>query len=102
VIIRGVKATPLAEADLDEIWLFIATDSVERADKFIDKLTERFVTLARLPRAGRSRSEIKKGLRSFSFRNYVIFYSLAGDDVIIERVLHGSRDVEAAFRKPRS
>jgi toxin ParE1/3/4 len=99
VTIRGVKTTPIAEADLDEIWLYIAADSVTRADKFIDALTERFVTLSRSPRAGRSRPEIEPGLRSFSFRNYVIFYSLTEEGLVIERVLHGSRDIEAIFRK---
>jgi len=102
VTVRGVKTTPLAEADLDEIWLFIAADSIDRADKFIDALTERFVTISRMPRAGRSRSQIAEGLRSFSFRNYIIFYSLTDDGVVIERVLHGSRDIEAVFRKPGS
>ncbi len=91
--IRGVKITPLAESDLDEIWLSIAGDSVARADKFIDDLTDRFVLLASTPRAGRARPELAQGLRSFAFRKYVVFYSLADESVLIERVLHGSRDI---------
>jgi toxin ParE1/3/4 len=100
VTIRGVKTTPLAEADLDEIWLSIANDSVARADKFIDYLTERFVLLAQSPRSGRARSELARGLRSFVFRRYVVFYSLTDEGVLIERVLHGSRDVGRLLRKP--
>ena len=93
MIVRGVKTTPLADQDLDEICFTIAADSIPRADKFVDALTKRFVTLARSPRAGRARSELLPGLRSFSFRSYVIFYSVSGEGVLIERVLHGARDV---------
>ena len=96
--VRGVKTAPLAEADLDDIWLAIATDSVVRADKFVDALAERFVLLASSPRAGRARPEMAEGVRSFVFRKYVIFYSLLDDSVIIERVLHGARDIP---RTPR-
>ena len=49
MIVRGVKTTPLADQDLDEIWFTIAADSIPRADKFVDALTKRFVTLARSP-----------------------------------------------------
>lgn len=97
---RGVKTTPLADQDLDEIWFTIATDSVERADKFVDALTKRFVTLSRSPRAGRVRSELLPSLRSFSFRSYVIFYSITGEGVLIERVLHGARDIGKLIGEP--
>ena len=40
--------SPLAEADLDDIWYYIATQSgsVEAADRLIDSLTRRFLLLA--------------------------------------------------------
>lgn len=97
--VRGVNTTPEADRDLDEIWFNIASDSISQADKFIDLLTERFVLVAGLPRAGRARPELLPGLRSFAFRGYVIFYSLSKDGVLIERVLHGARDVARIFKK---
>ena len=97
--VRGVATTPEADSDLDEIWLNIASDSVEQADRFIDRLTEKFVSISRAPRAGRARTEILPGLRSFAFRGYVIFYSLGKDGVLVERVLHGARDVERILKK---
>ena len=99
--VRGVGTTPEADRDLDEIWLNIARDSVTQADRFIDLVTERFVLLARTPRAGRARPELLSGLRSFAYRDYVIFYSLAREGVVIERVLHGARDIKGVFRKRR-
>ena len=48
----------LAEADLDDIWYYIATQSgsVEAADRLIDSLTRRFL-LANHPYIGRARDE---------------------------------------------
>jgi plasmid stabilization system protein ParE len=48
-----------AEADLDDIWYFIARESgnPDIADRFIDTLTQRFVVLARHPHMGRRRDE---------------------------------------------
>jgi toxin ParE1/3/4 len=97
--VRGVSTTPEADRDLEEIWATIAADSPAQADRFIDRLTERFVMVARMPRAGRARPELLKGLRSFAFRGYVIFYSIGADGVLVERVLHGARDVIQLLKK---
>lgn len=32
-----------------------------------------------------------EGVRGLSFRPYVILYRVSGDDVFIERVIHGAR-----------
>ena len=49
-----------AEADLDDIWLYVAKESssIEIANRLIDTITDRFFTLARLPYMGRSREKI--------------------------------------------
>jgi toxin ParE1/3/4 len=39
-------------------------------------------------------------LRSFAVGRYVIFYLTIPAGVQIVRVLHGARDIEAAFTKP--
>ncbi|HEV2178434.1 MAG TPA: type II toxin-antitoxin system RelE/ParE family toxin [Terriglobia bacterium] len=48
-----------AEADLDDIWLYVAKESssIEIANRLIDTITDRFFTLARFPYMGRSREE---------------------------------------------
>ena len=59
----------LAEADLDDIWYYIATQSgsVEAADRLIDSLTRRFLLLANHPYIGRARDEdFGVGTRSFA------------------------------------
>jgi toxin ParE1/3/4 len=88
---------PRASADVSEIWEFIARDDMQRADAFVDRLDEKFRVLAAQPLMGRERKELGKGIRSLAMAPYVIFYEALPDGVIIVRVLHGARDVEAQF-----
>jgi toxin ParE1/3/4 len=88
---------PRAGADLSEIWEFIAQENVERADAFVDRIDEKFRALAAQPLMGRERRELGPGIRSIAMAPYVIFYEALTDGVVIVRVLHGARDVEAQF-----
>ena len=96
------RAAVEAEADLDDIWTYIAeaSGSLDIADSFIDSLTERFYLLSRNPYIGRRRDEeLGPGLRSFPIRDYIILYRIEAEDVLILRILRGSRDIEAMFGK---
>jgi toxin ParE1/3/4 len=93
----GIVRRPKASADLSEIWEFIAETSVERADAFVDRIDEKFRALAAQPLMGRERSDLAPGLRSLPMPPYVIFYEPLRDGVVIVRVLHGARDVDAQF-----
>ena len=88
---------PQANVDLEEFWLYIAQDDPNAADNFIDGLTERFEALCHSPSMGAACPELAENLRRFPIRGYVIFYSVRGDVLVIERVLHGARDIEALF-----
>ena len=95
------RVAPQAESDLDEIWYFLAaqSSSIDVADRVIDSITARFALLAHQPYIGRRRDEdIRSGVRSFVVGDYVIAYRVDGDNVLILRVLRGSRDIEALFR----
>jgi len=94
------RVAPQAESDLDDIWYFIAnqSSSIEVADRVIDSITARFALLARQPYIGRRRDEdLRPGVRTFVAGDYVIAYRVEGDNVLILRVLRGSRDIEAMF-----
>ncbi len=94
------RISPLAEADLDDIWYYIATESgsVEAADRLVDSLTRRFLLLANHPYIGRARDEdFGVGTRSFAVGNYVIVYRVEGENVLILRVAQGRRDIESLF-----
>jgi len=91
---------PRAKADISEIWEFIAEDSDDQADAFIDLIDQKFQLLAQKSGLGRRRKELAEGLRSFPVGRYVIFYLPIPGGVQIVRVLHGARDIEAALTKP--
>lgn len=86
-----------ARSDLDEIWLYIAEDNVDAADKFMRAVTSRFCLLASMPGMGIAREELAARLRSFPVGNYVIFYRRIEKGVEILRVLHGARDLPPLF-----
>jgi toxin ParE1/3/4 len=96
----GHFRSPEADSDLDSIWHYVATKSgsFDIADRFIDSITQRFFLLANHPNIGRARDEdLRLGLRSFPVGEYVIIYRILDEDVLILRVLRGSRDIEALF-----
>lgn len=92
-----VVKRPLAELDLLEIWDYIADDSMDRADEFLDRIEEKLQRLALNPGLGRKRGELLPGVQSFPIGNYVVFYQEIQDGIDVIRVLRGSRDIEAIF-----
>lgn len=93
-----VGFSPAARMDLELIADFIARDDPARAVTFIRELRDRTTLLADHPEAGRSRDDVRSGLRSLAHGRYVIFYSVHRSVVRIERVLHGARDVTNLLR----
>lgn len=89
--------SPLAEADLEEIWLYIASDNPNAADRLIGKIFETVELITTSPLMGRMRNELASGLRSFGAQPYIIFYRPLPDAIEIVRVLHGSRDIDTIF-----
>ena len=57
-----VTRRPQAETDILEIWDYIAADSVEQADRWIDKLDQSLGLWATQPKMGRERKELAAGL----------------------------------------
>ena len=96
----AIVLTPRANADLGEIWMFIAADNPAQADDFIDLIDAKFQNLSRQPGLGRRREELVGGLRSFPVGRYVIFYLQVQDCLQIVRILHGARDLDAVFADP--
>ena len=92
-----VLKRPLAEADLDDIWWYIAQDNPEAADRLLDRIGERCRALARFPEMGTNREDLMAGLRSLPIGNYLVFYLLIEHGIEIVRVLPGMRDIDAFF-----
>jgi len=90
---------PLAELDLLDIWDYIADDSPDRADTFLDRIEAKLSLLAQNPSLGKKRPELLSDLRSFPIGNYVVFYQQVDTGIDVVRLLHGSRDIEEIFRQ---
>jgi toxin ParE1/3/4 len=90
------RLAPQARAELSSIWNHIVTESgnVAAADGVIDAITERFYVLSQYPRMGRTRDDLRPGLRSLAVGQYVIVYAIEDEDVQILHVFHGRQDIE--------
>ena len=94
----SITRRPQAEADILEIWDFIAEDSLAEADRWVDRLDEKLELWATQPMMGRAREELAPGLRSLAFGRYVVFFESLPDGIDVVRVLHGSRDLDSSFQ----
>ncbi|MEO9038946.1 MAG: type II toxin-antitoxin system RelE/ParE family toxin [Gallionella sp.] len=93
-----IHFTGLAETDLLELWLTIAEENLIAADESLDTLQATVALLATQPEMGRSRPELANGLRSFPTRTpYIIFYLPEEDGLLVVRVLHHARDIDAEY-----
>ena len=92
-----VYKQPKAKEDLFDIWSFIAADSPDAADTWIDKLDAQFLLLASHPLMGRAREELAKDLRSFPVGRYLVFYLPDTNGITVVRVLHSARDIDVAM-----
>jgi len=64
----------------------------------IDRLLSRLSLLPQHPYLGRSRAdEFGSGMRSLSAGEYVIVYTIDGDNILVLRIVHGRRDLYALF-----
>lgn len=88
-----------AQADLIDIWCYIAVDNPNAADRQIDKIEAIFNRLREYPRLGAERDDIVGGLRGFVRGHYLVLYQLdeSHRSSQIIRVIHGMRDLSALF-----
>ena len=93
----NIIRSPLANADIIEIWNYIAEDNPAAADRLLAKFDETFRRILHQPGIGRTTDELGSGLRMFPIGSYLIFYREHGADVTVFRILHGARDITADF-----
>jgi len=89
-----VDITETAEADVAEIWEYIAQDKPEAATAFVLRLEEQVGTLERFPERCPLVPEnelLGADYRHLLYGNYRTIFKIVGSRVIILRVLHGAR-----------
>jgi toxin ParE1/3/4 len=93
-----IRFTASAEADLLELWLTIAEENLPAADESLDSIQSTVAQLGRQLEMGKARPELADGMRSIPTRTpYIIFYLPDADGLLVVRVLHHARDIDADY-----
>jgi antitoxin ParD1/3/4/toxin ParE1/3/4 len=92
----GFVLTPEAEADLQDIWSYIAPDNLDAADKLETDIKTACIWLAAKPERGHFRRDLTgKPVRFWTVRKrYLVVYDPVTKPLQIIRILHGARDTE--------
>ena len=88
-----------ADNDLLQISSYLSERSLQATQSILDEIDRCFVNLTSFPLRGSPRSDLGRDVRSVIVSPYLILYAARRDHVTILRVLHGSRDIEAEFRR---
>jgi len=89
-----------ADFDLDDIWEYIAADSIDAADRWIGKIFDTFEALACTPGMGHRREDLTSfPVLFWPADAYLIVYRTGGRPIEIVAVTQGSRDIPALLRR---
>ncbi len=92
-----LRQTARARADLIEIWTHVAQQDPGAADRLLDRIAARLEILKDFPNAGTALPALAPGARMLVEAPYLILYRSDEQGVLLVRVLHGRRDIDAAL-----
>ena len=99
----GYALTPLAKADIFEIWSYIADDSEEAANRVEQAIYDACTFVAEGPMRGHSRGDLSsRSLRFWTltrYPNYTIVYRPETSPLQVVAVLHGKRNVRRILKR---
>ncbi|MDE1159179.1 MAG: type II toxin-antitoxin system RelE/ParE family toxin [Neorhizobium sp.] len=88
-----------ARADLFAHHDYIARDNPLGADRFFLDIYRKVERYSRTGLTGTNRGEFGNGIRGFSYRQRVIFFTVSDTALTILRVVHGHQDISPDFFK---
>lgn len=99
-----VLLTQDAERDLDDIHRYIATyDSLENADRVLDRMVEVAESLAVNPERGSVPKELQslgiKDYRQSFFKPYRVIYRVIDEQVVVYLIADGRRDMQTLLAR---
>lgn len=99
--IKAYRLSPLAETDLENIWLYTLENwSREQADSYHRSLMRDVEALASGQKKGRP-VEVKPGFLKYLCKAHVIYFKDQSDRLEIIRILHQRQDVERHLQPPQ-
>jgi toxin ParE1/3/4 len=90
-----VRLLSIAQDDLYEIINFIAADNPTAGEAMAAGIEQILARLSMHPKLGRvpREEELRKlGYRYLIKADYLIFYTIERDSVLVHRIIHGARD----------
>jgi plasmid stabilization system protein ParE len=94
--------TPLAKADIFEIWSYIADDNEEAANRVEQAIYDACAFVAESPMRGHSRSDLtRRSLRFWTltrYPNYTVVYRPETSPLQVVAVLHGKRNMRRILK----
>jgi antitoxin ParD1/3/4/toxin ParE1/3/4 len=95
----SILFSPASRQDLVDIWDYIARDSVDAADRVLHRISLALMKLAEMPGIGHTRTDVKDTrIRFWSVYSYLIVYRSEADNLMVLRIVHGSRDLRSLLR----
>lgn len=94
-----MKLTDTAIADLDAIYDYISADSPVAAERFINDIVADLARHAELGLTGVTRDWVRPGLRLTVFGKYCSYFRVTDTELVVVRIIHGARDVDAIVFK---
>ena len=99
-MIGGYSLGVDADSDLDGIWEYIAEDSIDAADRWIEKLFNAFEALGLTPGMGHKREDLTSyPVLFWPVGAYLIIYRAETPPVEIVAITQGARDIPAFLRR---
>jgi toxin ParE1/3/4 len=90
---KRVVVTGPARRDRTDLWLYIAEDNLDAADRLIEEIDQKLLLLADTPSLGRAHPDIAPNMRYFPIGHYLIFYTPQPDGIKVIRILHAARSI---------
>ena len=95
--------TPLAKADIFDIWRYIADDSQDAADRVEEAIYDACALIAQGPMRGHSRPDLtSRSLRFWTltrYPNYTVVYRPETAPLQVVAVLHGKRNIQRILKQ---
>jgi antitoxin ParD1/3/4 len=95
--------TPLAKADIFEIWSYIADDSENAADRVEQAIYNACAFVAQSPMRGHTRKDLTtRPLRFWTltrYPNYSIVYKPETSPIQVVAIIHGKRNIRRVLKK---
>jgi toxin ParE1/3/4 len=96
---RTITWTESALRDVEQIAAYIECDSPQYATAFVARLFKTVEGIRLFPEAGAMLREYERNdLREVFIRSYRLIYRHTPDEVIVQAVIHGARDLPTTWR----